>query len=433
MTPRGGGSTLRAVESGAHHLHVWIANHAAAWGLPEGQQRAVASLIIILAAIVISLVANLVAKRFIVRAVEAIIKRTETKWDDLILERHVFDNLSHLAPGVVLMAAAPLAFPYWPVLENTFQRGCLVYMGVVTLMVIDGALSAIVDIYQRYDVSQTRPIKSYIQVVKIVAYVVGAILLISTIIGKSPVVLLSGLGALSAVLLLVFKDSILGLVASVQLGGYDMIRKGDWIEVPKFGADGDVIDISLTTVKVQNFDKTISTIPTYALISDSFRNWRGMSESGGRRIKRSVYLDMNSVHFLTDERLDELKGIELISDYIAARRDEVDQYNEENKVDTSEQINGRRLTNLGTFRAYVKAYLQSHPDIHQDMTLLVRQLAPGNDGVGIELYCFTNVTAWDRYESIQADIFDHLLSAVPKFGLSVFQNPAGADFRRLAS
>jgi miniconductance mechanosensitive channel len=406
-------------------IETWVSG----WGVRSDDVELVAVSISLLTLILTALIANYVAKHFIMRAVTAFIRRTETQWDDKLIDRHVFTRVSQLVPGMLLFVAAPLVFVRWPILMSLSERAALVYMGVITLLAIDGVLNAMVDVYESVESSRFTPVKSYVQVVKIVTYVVGAILLVSAIIDRSPVVLLSGLGALSAVLLLVFKDSILGLVASVQLSAQDMVRKGDWIEVTKYGADGDVIDITLTTIKVQNWDKTISTIPAYSLISESFRNWRGMQEAGGRRIKRALSLDMNTVRFCTSQDLDRFARIALIRDYVEARRAEVEQHNVQHAIDATEIVNGRRMTNFGTFRAYVLAYLRAHPKIHQHLTLLVRQLSPGEGGIAIELYCFTNDTAWANYESIQADIFDHLLAVVPEFGLRVFQSPSGADFR----
>jgi miniconductance mechanosensitive channel len=242
---------------------------------------------------------------------------------------------------------------------------------------------------------------------------------------------LSGLGALTAVLLLVFKDTILGFVAGIQLSANKMVAVGDWIEMPKYGADGDVIDVALTTVKVQNFDKTITTIPAYALISDSFKNWRGMFQSGGRRIKRAVHIDMQTVMFCNEEMLARFAKIQYISEYIQRKKEELEKHNAKHQVDNSNLVNGRRMTNVGTFRAYVTEYLKNHPKIHRELTFLVRQLAPGESGLPIEIYVFTNDTEWAHYEAIQADIFDHILAVLPEFDLRVFQNPSGMDFHAL--
>jgi miniconductance mechanosensitive channel len=260
---------------------------------------------------------------------------------------------------------------------------------------------------------------------------IGAILVISNLMGQSPVILLSGIGALSAVVMLVFKDSILGLVAGIQLTSNDMLRVGDWIEMPKYDADGSITDISLNTVKIQNWDKTITTIPTYAMISDSFKNWRGMQNSGGRRIKRSIYIDTNSISFCTPEMIEQFEKIQYLENYILTKQKEINDYNVRYKIDRSSLVNGRALTNIGVFRAYIQAYLEKHPGIHKEMTLMVRQLAPQETGLPIEIYAFTNKTEWAVYEGIQADIFDHILAIAPSFGLRIFQNPTGHDFKQL--
>jgi miniconductance mechanosensitive channel len=261
----------------------------------------------------------------------------------------------------------------------------------------------------------------------------GSVVIVAVLIGKSPALLLSGIGALTAVLMLIFKDTILSLVASLQISSNDLFKIGDWIEVPQFGADGDVVDIALHAVKIQNWDKTISIIPTHKLIDSAFRNWRGMSESGGRRIKRSLYIDMNSIHLCTEEMLDKFMRFEILTEYINGKIKEVTDHNESNKINTAELINGRRLTNVGTFRAYIEAYLQNNSKIHPEMTFLIRQLEPTSRGLPIQIYVFTNDTDWVRYEGIQADIFDHLLAIIPEFGLKVFQSPSGKDFSKLRS
>ncbi len=410
-------------------LHHRIEKLVATWGVPADDRELAAVAVMFFAVILLALIANYFAKHFIIRAVNAFVRRTQTGWDDKLIDNHVFDRLSQLVPGMILFLTAPVVFARSEGLLELSQRAALLYMGIVTVRAVDGFLYAVTDVYDGMNAARFTPIKSYMQVVRIVAYVIAAILLIATIIGRSPVVLLSGLGALSAVLILVFKDAILGLVASVQLSAQDMVRKGDWIEVPKYGANGDVIDIALTTIKVQNFDKTISTIPAYSLISDSFRNWRGMQESGGRRIMRALKIDMTSVRFCTPEDLTRYDRIQLLRPYLATQRQDVERYNREQQIEVDEVVNGRRLTNLGTFRAYVHAYLRANPKIYSDRTLIVRQLPPDEGGIAIELYCFANDIVWANYEAIQADIFDHLLAIVPEFGLRVFQAPSGSDIR----
>jgi miniconductance mechanosensitive channel len=299
-------------------------------------------------------------------------------------------------------------------------------------MVVYSFLNAVNDIYCNYEISRQRPIKGYLQVIQIILTIFVVISIIATLFDRPIWPLITGLGAMTAVLILVFKDSILGLVASILISTNDMVRIGDWIEMPQYGADGDVVDISLTTVKVQNWDKTIATIPTYALISDSFKNWRGMSESGGRRIKRAIRIDMNSIKFCDPAMLDRFEKYQLITDYVKSRRQEIAEYNETHKIDASYLVNGRNMTNVGTFRAYIAAYLKKHPKIHQEMTFLIRHLPPGRDGLPIEIYVFSNDQVWANYEAIQADIFDHILAVLPYFDLTIFQDPTGRDIRMLS-
>ncbi|MEC7952143.1 MAG: mechanosensitive ion channel family protein [Pseudomonadota bacterium] len=300
-------------------------------------------------------------------------------------------------------------------------------------MAIGGALDYANELYSRRPESRSRPIKGYVQVVKIAIYFGAAILMIAVLIEQSPLLLLSGLGAMAAVLMLVFKDTILSLVASVQLSSNDMLRVGDWIEMPGMNADGDVVDIALHTVKIRNFDKTITTIPTHRLIADSFRNWRGMNESGGRRIKRALVVDQNSIRFLDDKETDDLKRFRLLDDYLASKQEEIAEWNRHELSSDCDTINARRITNIGTLRAYVIAYLKSHPRIAgAGFTLMVRQLPPGPQGLPLEIYCFTDTVEWPQYEAIQADIFDHMLAILPEFGLRIFQHPSGQDFAQLA-
>ncbi len=305
-------------------------------------------------------------------------------------------------------------------------------MVLVVLLVIDALLNALHEIYQKLPISQGRNIKSFVQVVKIIFYFLAIIFIISIFSANTPRGLFTGLGAMAAVLMLVFKDTILGFVASIQLSANNMVNVGDWISMPKYNADGDVIDISLNTVKVQNWDKTIATIPTYALVSGSFNNWKGMEESGGRRIKRSINIDMNSVGFLNAEQVEKLGNFYLLKDYIQQNLVEIAEYNKSLSLEEDVVTNGRKMTNLGTFRKYLEEYLQRHPKIDKDMTFLVRHLQPTDKGLPLEIYVFSKDQAWTKYEAIQADIFDHILAIMPEFGLRVFQDPTGGDFQNLA-
>lgn len=406
-------------------IYAWLATQGAEPALATSLAWAAMVIIIGLAA----WLANTVARFILVKVVARLVKRSRTTWDDALVHRRVFARLSHMAPAMVIYSAAAL----FPSFETIIQRLSLVYLSVAGLMVLNAFLNAVVDIYQTFDVARQKPVKGYVQVVQIVLAVTVGIIAIAILLDQSPVLLLSGLGAMTAVLILVFKDSILGLVASVQLSNNDMVRIGDWIEMPKYGADGDVIDITLHTVKVQNWDKTISTIPAYALISDSFRNWRGMTESGGRRIKRAVAIDMHTIRFCSEAMLDRFEKFQLLAETVKRKRKEIAEYNAALMIDQSEPINGRRLTNIGMFRAYLVDYLKHHPKINKEMTFLVRQLPPNEHGLPIEIYVFSADQAWASYENIMADIFDHVLAVIPLFELRVFQNPSGADFRSLQS
>lgn len=376
---------------------------------------------------------NWVVKRVLLVWLHRMAERSRTHWDNILVERGVFTRLSHIAPAVVLYLTAALVFEGYPRAIGFVQTAAGFYMVAVGLWVVDGLLNSAVCIYNTFDCSRKMPIKGFVQVVKIVLYIAAGVVVLSILLKKDPSKLLAGMGAMTAVLLLICKDSLLGLVAGIQLTSNDMVHIGDWIEMPKYGADGDVIDISLTTVKVRNWDKTIATIPTYALVSDSFRNWRGMSESGGRRIKRAVHIDMTSIRFCDEAALERFRRFQCIGGYIDAKLKELADWNSQQQIDASERVNCRRLTNVGTFRAYVAAYLRQHPKVHQNMTFLVRHLEPTSKGLPIEIYVFSNDQAWANYEGIQADIFDHILAVVPEFGLRVFQEPTGADFKGLAA
>ena len=379
-------------------------------------------------ATVLAFIADVIARRLILRFVRGFIKRTKITWDDVLLEHRVFVRLAHLVPAVVVYVMTPVMFYGFDRIAETVREAAGIYMLVMGVLAVDSFFNAVVEICQRFEFGRRLPIRVFVQVVKLVLYIVAAIFMISLIIGDSAFKMLAGMGAMTAVLMLVFKDAILGFVAGIQLSANKMVRIGDWIEMPKYGADGDVIDITLTTVKVQNWDKTISTIPAYSLISDSFRNWRGMSEAGGRRIKRSVYLDMNSIGFCTDEMLEQFKKFECLKDYIELKQKEIADHNAQRNVTDAEVINGRKLTNVGTFRAYITAYLRNHTMVNKDMTLMVRQLEPTAKGLPMQIYIFCTDKRWVYYEGVQADIFDHILAVVGEFGLRMFQEPTGSDF-----
>ncbi len=375
--------------------------------------------------VIVAIFADVVVKRTFIRLARTAAERSASQWDDIIFEHNVFGRIAQAAPALVVYFGAPFVTGFGATFTEVVQNVSLAWVALAVVLSISALLTSANAIYSTYPVSRDRPIKGFIQVANIVVYILGGVVIISILISKSPVVLLTGFGAMTAVLLLVFRDTILSLVASIQLSSMDMIRVGDWIEMSQYKADGDVIDVALHTVKVQNWDKTITTIPTHKLISESFRNWRGMSESGGRRIKRSINIDVNSVRFLLDEEAERFSEFKLLTDYISGKQAELETYNA--NLGETANVNLRKLTNLGTFRAYLESYLRSHPRVHQGMTLLVRQRQPGENGIPIEIYCFTNTTAWAEYEGIQADIFDHILAQCGEFGLRVFQAPAGAD------
>lgn len=380
---------------------------------------------------ILALLANLLAKRFISHIVYPLIKRTAYTWDDILIEHKVIARLSHIVPAAVISVLSPAIFGTDDQINKLFNLLLSLYLIVIVLFVIDGGLNFLRSLWERSAMGKRYPAKSFVQALKLFINLVGLIFILSVVLGKSPVVLFSGLGAVTAILLLIFKDAILGLVAGFQLSVNNMIMVGDWISIPGRGADGDVIDVSLTTVKIQNFDKTITTIPTYALISDSFTNWRGMEDAGGRRIKRSIRIDLRTIQFADEELLECFKRIRILRSYLESKLEEIQQHNHAVGEDLAELINGRRMTNIGTFRAYCLAYLRNHPKIHQErMTLLVRQLPPSEHGLPIEIYCFTKDTAWGSYEDIQGDIFDHLLSILPEFSLSAYQAPSGTDLAK---
>ncbi len=381
------------------------------------------SLVAVSGLVLLALVVNFLLKRVILRALTPYLDEHSKTPDKAAAWLATVLPLLIISRGIDLVPS--LSEDLRVIVTNTAQT--VIVLSIAMAMV--KALTYANEVYERLPRSRNRPIKGYLQVVKIIVLCGAAIIMISILIQQSPLILLSGLGAITAVLLLVFQDTILSLVASVQLTTNDMIRRGDWIEMPSMNADGDVIDISLHTVKVQNFDKTITAIPTHRLVTDSYRNWRGMSDSGGRRIKRSLVLDQNSIRFLSDEEVEGLKRFRLLKDYLAAKKEEIGEWNGTELSGEDAPVNARRLTNVGTLRAYIIAYLKAHPRINEGrFTLLVRQLKSGPQGLPIELYCFTDTTNWNEYEGIQADIFDHLMAIVPEFGLRVFQEPTGLNW-----
>ncbi|MFC1513107.1 mechanosensitive ion channel family protein [Thermodesulfobacteriota bacterium] len=386
-------------------------------------------LLLILGIIGLALATRWFSKRVLHRLIVTTVQKSAIHWDDILAEKGFFRRLTRLLPLLVVYVAVDVLFPEPTPVSEFSKRLILSVATLLATLLIDAFLNGVYDICRDMEFARHKPLRGYLQAVKIAIFILAAISVVAILTNTSPWGVFSVLGGLTAVLLLIFKDTLLGFVASLQLAGNDMVRIGDWIEAPQYGADGDVIDVSIHTVKVRNWDKTIATIPTYGLVSDSFKNWRGMQESGGRRIKRALYLDMNSVTFCNDEMLYRFKKIEMLRDYIAGRQEEINNHNLGGNIDTSLPVNGRCQTNIGVFRAYVVAYLKAHPMIHQEMTFLVRHLAPTAQGLPLEIYVFSRDQVWANYEALQADIFDHILAALPLFDLRVFQYPSGHDLQ----
>jgi miniconductance mechanosensitive channel len=379
--------------------------------------------------VVLAYVVDKLTKRVLSATVGRVIQRTSFTWDDTLARHRVFDRLAHLPPAIAIYYGVQAVPGLPPGVITVLQQAALAAMVLVAVFALGAALSAGSDIYDTSPLADGRPIKGYVQVAKIALYLLGAVIAIATLTGRQVFLLLSGLGAMTAVLLFVFRDTLLSFVASIQIASYDLMRVGDWIEMPQYNADGDVVDIGLHSIKVQNWDKTITTIPTHKFLSDAFKNWRSMSEAGGRRIKRALHLDMHSIRFLDDTEIDRFEQFVLLRDYIQAKKKELADFNASVEHTDGAVANARHLTNVGTFRVYVVEYLRQHPKIHPDLTLMVRQLNPTPQGLPMEIYVFSNDTNWVPYEGIQADIFDHVIAIVPEFGLRVYQQPSGHDLQ----
>lgn len=377
------------------------------------------------AVLLLSLLTFLLARAVLARGLTYLARRSKTKVDDIIVEKLRPFRVAWLAPLIVIYIFADLA----PAYQSWIETGALFLILWVSIITLNALLDGINLVYERSAGFKGVSIQGYLDILKLLFILGGIVLSVSLFTGESPIGLLTGLGALTAILLLVFRDTILSFVASIQIGAQDLIKEGDWIEVPSYGADGDVIDMTLHTIKVQNWDKTISVIPTYKIAEVAYKNWRGMQESGGRRIKRAIYIDLGSVRFCDAEMLERFEKVDILRPYLEERLAEIERENKEKGIVMDSPLDGRQLTNLGTFRAYIETYLRNHKDIHQHgLTFLVRQLAPGPTGVPLEIYVFTKTTEWVTYERIQADIFDHLLASVSVFDLRVFQEPTGRDF-----
>lgn len=379
-------------------------------------------------------IAHLIISKILIVSIHRIVKKSKTKWDDYLVKRKVIHRLAHLAPALIIYYASKLTLTDSPELLSVINTGIYIYLTLTIMITLDAFLSALHDIYLTLPISKERTIKGYIQVAKILIHSGGSILILSQLLGKDPTAIFASLGALAAVLILVFRDTILGFVSSIQLSANNMVKPGDWISMPSRNADGPVIEITVNTVKVRNWDKTISTIPTWALINESFQNWRGMEESKGRRIARSIYIDIKSIQFATDEMLTRFKKFKLIRDYINEKQKEIEEFNKKLGITDEDTVSRRRLTNVGIFRKYIEEYLARHPKLHPNeppYITLVRHLQPTEKGLPIQIYVFSKEYSWGNYEKVQADIFDHVFAVIPEFELRVFQNPSGDDFRSL--
>ena len=374
-----------------------------------------------------SYLSYIIIGRYLLHFVERLIRRSKIKIDDFIIDSDTLKRLSYIVPVLVLYNLAVFV----PSSKEIIEIICNIIIICIILISISAFLNAVNNFYETKPISKLRPIKGYIQVANIIIYIVGLVFIIGILTGKSPLAIMGGIGALTAILILVFRDTILSFVSSIQISSYDLVRKGDWIEMPNYGVDGEVIDIELHTIKVQNWDKTINVIPTNKLTDESFKNWRGMTQSGGRRIKRAINIDVNSIKFCDDEMIERFSEIRLISDYIKSQKDELDKYNNENNINSKQPLNILQMTNIGIFKQYVEAYLMNHPKINHNMTCMVRQLRPGSTGLPIEIYAFTNDVIWLNYEAIQSKLFDHILAAVSHFDLRIYQSPSGRDIREV--
>ena len=379
--------------------------------------------------LILSLLIDFVIRKIIVQLFAQFAAKTETNFDNLLVQNKAPRNIAHIIPLIIVLESVPVVFVDFNYFENIVKKGLQVFTIILVLWVVRSLLNTIKDYFKTLPRLNDKPIDSYIQVFMIFAWVVGVLSAFAIITGIEFIKFITTIGAASAVIILIFKDIILGFVASIQVSINDMVRIGDWITFEKYGADGDVVEINLSTVKVQNFDKTITTIPTYALISDSFKNWRGMENSDGRRIKRALSIKLDSIHYLTKNELDILKKIQLITSYLETRQSDIEAYNINNNINKELLLNGRNLTNIGVFRKYIETYVETHSGINKEMVIMVRQLATEAKGITIEIYAFSSDKRWKNYEYIMADIFDHIIAAVPYFNLEAFELPSNSSFR----
>ncbi|MFH4965391.1 mechanosensitive ion channel domain-containing protein [Gaetbulibacter sp. M235] len=403
-------------------------NYLVSLGLSETVSEFLNMLALAIALFIIVFIVDFIIRKILIQIFTQFASKTETNFDDLLIANKVPRNIAHVIPLLIMLEFMPIVLTDFDYCENIVEKSLKVFSIILTLWIVRSVLNALKDYFKTLPKLKDKPIDSYIQVFMIFAWVIGIFSAIAIITGIAFIHFITGLGAASAVIILIFKDTILGFVASIQVSINNMVHIGDWITFEKYGADGDVIEINLATVKVQNFDKTITTIPTYALISDSFKNWRGMVNSDGRRIKRSLSIKLNSVKYLSKNEVDKLKSIQLISSYLEKRQNDIDGYNMSHNINKELPLNGRNLTNLGVFRKYAQTYLEQHSAINKNMMIMVRQLAPTTQGIPLEIYAFSTDKRWENYEYIMADIFDHLIAAIPYFDLEVYELPTGSNF-----
>ena len=403
------------------------------WGISPSRADMLDQFIAFALILAVAFLADALCRKILLKVVAQLVKKTKATWDDIVFDRKVMVHLSRMVAPVIIYLFVPLAFVEVGSSAMDFiRRICLIYIIITFLSFVNSFLKAVYRVYSEKEQFRDRPLKGMLQTMQVILWLVGGIVVVGELIGRDPLSLLAGLGASAAILMLVFKDSIMGFVSGVQLSANDMLKVGDWIEMPKYGANGTVIEVTLNTVKVRNWDNTITTIPPYLLVSDSFQNWRGMRESGGRRVKRSINIDMTSIRFCTPEMLERYKRIDLLKDYIARTQQRVEEYNRQHDIPSGEdKINGLHQTNIGVFRNYLNLYLKQNERVNHNMMVLVRQLQPTEQGLPMELYFFTDTVDWVPYEGIQADVFDHVLAVIPEFDLRVFQNPSGNDLRTL--
>lgn len=410
-----------------HWATDWFISH----GLSEQATSYLTIMVDIIILVSVNFILDWVAKKIILRVVKSYIQKTKNEYDDVFLEKKVFNGLAHLVPAAVTYLFIPFIFDDLSTYIGILQDIVSIYVIIIILIVITRFFRSLEQIGLSLKRFEGKPVSSYIQLSILICYILASVSIISLLVGEKPQTILAGFGAATAVILLIFRDTILGLVASIQISANDMVRVGDWVGLDKYGADGNVTEINLTTVKIRNWDKTITTVPTYAFISDSFKNWRGMENTGLRRIKRSIYIDLGSIQFVTNEMHNRFSKYAKLSGYLEEKQSEINTYNKEIDADKTAVINGRHLTNIGVFRRYALKFLEDHPQIAQKETVMVRQLQSSEKGIALEIYAFSTDITWVNYENIQSDIFDHLIASVTEFDLRIFQNPTGADFKNL--